>query len=94
MLRAACTPLLLLALSGCAQVHAWKAEGDVRRAAEDDATCKSYGLAFGTTAYAECRENAATQRNAADIAMMQHLNQEPVKTKCTSDGNNTNCESQ
>ena len=33
-------------------------------ATEDDAICKSYGLVFGTAAYAQCRENRANQRSA------------------------------
>ncbi len=30
----------------------------------DDVICKSYGLQFGTAEYAQCRQNAANQRDA------------------------------
>jgi len=94
MPRCVCITFLVVALTGCAEVQALQAQVAARHATADDATCKSYGLTFGTTAYAECRENAATQRNAADIAMQQHMDQESVETKCTTDGNSTNCKTQ
>jgi hypothetical protein len=32
--------------------------------AQDDETCRSYGLAFGTPEYVQCRENISNQRQA------------------------------
>jgi hypothetical protein len=37
-----------------------------RFAATDDVQCKSYGLAFGTPAYAECREKLSAQHQSAE----------------------------
>jgi hypothetical protein len=37
-------------------------------AAHDDAICKSYGLAFGTTPYAQCRESVAGRRDGVTAA--------------------------
>lgn len=60
----------------------------------DDATCKSYGLKFGTSDYAQCREqlltirsnqniaasNANAQNNAAAAAiLMQQNNKQPAQ---------------
>ena len=35
----------------------------------DDATCRSYGLHFGTPGYAQCRQNIANQRDANNTAL-------------------------
>ncbi len=39
-----------------------------KRSADDDTTCTSYGLKFGTPEYAQCRQNAAAQRAATEQA--------------------------
>jgi hypothetical protein len=35
----------------------------------DDATCQSYGLEFGTPAYAQCRQNTVSQRASNNAAL-------------------------
>lgn len=42
----------------------------------DDATCQSYGLTFGTPAYADCRQNIATQRQANAARALDYIQQE------------------
>jgi hypothetical protein len=37
-----------------------------RFAAEDDTLCKSYGLTFGTPAYADCREKLLAQHRSPE----------------------------
>ena len=62
-------------LSGCKTPEQRIAD----QAAADDATCKSYGLQFGTQQYAECRMRLTDQRQAAqaaaDAALLQTLGQ-------------------
>jgi hypothetical protein len=46
----------------------------------DDATCQSYGLQFGTSAYAQCRQNIDSQRGAnarAAAALLASQNRPP-----------------
>ncbi len=35
--------------------------------ANEDSTCRSYGLKFGTSEYANCRQNQASQRNQQEF---------------------------
>ena len=49
-----CCPVLLLcavALAACESTY----ERETRQAAEDDASCRSYGAVKGTDAYVNCR---------------------------------------
>lgn len=39
----------------------------------EDAQCQSYGLQWGTPAYAQCRQNIVAQRNANALAAMSIL---------------------
>jgi hypothetical protein len=52
---------LALGLAGCAP----PAPTPAQIAASDDATCRSYGLEYGTDQYATCRENIGQQRAQA-----------------------------
>ena len=80
----------LIFLSGCAEFEAIKAKIDARQAAEDDHTCVSYGLKFGTAGYAECRELTANRRQAAfDAFQVSHAR---VSTTCHTTGETTNCD--
>lgn len=60
--RAISVPLILLGmLAGCAP----PAPSPAQIAAQDDATCSSYGLQYGTSEYANCREQIALERQQA-----------------------------
>lgn len=74
-------------------------------AAADDAACRSYGLQFGTPAYAECRQRrevASQQQALAALGALQGINrpqpapapymmQTPTRTTCSSVAGTTNC---
>lgn len=60
--------LLLAACDTAADDAARKAQIDSR----DDATCRGYGLQFGTDAYAQCRERLQQQRADAAMTLLQH----------------------
>jgi len=51
-------------LAGCVS----RQEIAAQHAADEDTTCISYGLKFGTPEYAQCRQNAAAQRVATEQA--------------------------
>src|ERR1700737_481120 len=51
---------------------------DTAIAGKDDATCKSYGLSFGTPAYAQCRQNLVNQREATARALIMSRPQPPA----------------
>ncbi len=53
---------LCAAASGCMSSQ----EIAARQQAADNSTCVSYGLKFGTSEYAQCRQNIAAQRHAAE----------------------------
>jgi hypothetical protein len=93
------------ALAGC-QTAQQQAKNE---AAADDAACRSYGLQFGTPAYAECRqrrEAASQQQAVAMLGAIQGANRSqsvsttyampitsPVNTTCSTSGGITNCNS-
>ena len=62
--------LSLLLLSGCVTAEQAQQQ-QAARIADDDATCRSYGVARGSDAYVACRmnltNNHATQDTVADI---------------------------
>jgi hypothetical protein len=76
--------------------------------ASDDEKCQSYGLGFGTPAYAECRQNFEAQRaarfNAGAALLMQqnrpapsapltpYVMPQPLNTNCVKNGPFTNCQ--
>lgn len=68
------TVLLMIALCGCAS----PAERAEQLSEADDQTCTSYGLQFGTPAYAQCRQNIAAQRQARVAAAYALLANRPV----------------
>lgn len=39
--------------------------------ANEDSTCRSYGLKYGTNEYANCRQNQSLQRNQQEFVDMQ-----------------------
>jgi len=51
---------VVLLMTGCMSAQ----ERALANAQADDATCKSYGLSFGSDGYAQCRQNVANQRAA------------------------------
>ena len=93
---------LCLAVTGCQTME----QRDARRGASDDATCKSYGLQFGTPQYAECRMRMQQQWAARDAMLIGAMSQSlantqqnllanrPVVTNCNSYMNSVNCTSQ
>lgn len=69
----------------------------------DDSTCRSYGLQFGTPAYAQCRQNIEAQRSAnarAAALIASQANRPPpqpapvVNTSCQNFGTTINCQTQ
>ena len=62
-------------LAGCAQMRENLRRAEEREAAQlaaaDDATCRSYGINFGTPQYAQCRMLVAQQRAQAADAQQQ-----------------------
>jgi hypothetical protein len=69
----------------------------------DDTTCRSYGLQFGTPAYAQCRQNIEAQRSAdaraAALIASQASPPPPqpsptINTNCQHYGTMTNCQTQ
>jgi hypothetical protein len=80
---------------------------NVSRDSADDNTCRAYGLKFGSTEYAQCRQNIANQRSAESrIALSAYLasrNQPapppyvmptvtPRTTNCSRMGTQINCQ--
>jgi hypothetical protein len=60
----------LLLLSACASDRDIAAEQAAIRQQvnmNEDSTCRSYGLKYGTTEYANCRQNQASQRSQQDF---------------------------
>jgi hypothetical protein len=75
-------------LTGCASEQKKEAKQQAkweRLMAQDDATCKSYGLQFGTPDYANCRQHIADQRanhhlfgnRSAGVVIQQQQNVTP-----------------
>jgi hypothetical protein len=64
-MKAAALLLCAVLLSACLSAK----ERAERLAADDDAQCKSYGLAFGTPAYADCRLRLHEGRQRAEAAV-------------------------
>lgn len=65
---------LCLSISGCAtpeQRARATAQAFYAQTAQDNATCKNYGLEFGTAAYAECRQHIEDRRSADAQAAAQ-----------------------
>lgn len=99
----------VVALGGC-QTARERAQQQARNeAAADDAACRSYGLQFGTPAYAECRQRreiASQQQALAMLGVLRGMNQpqpdaapymmptrSPVITNCVAAGTTTQCTS-
>jgi hypothetical protein len=65
---------ILLFYSGCAdprQEALQQAQMRENITAGEDSTCRSYGLKYGTSEYATCRQNLALQRNQQDFVDAQ-----------------------
>jgi hypothetical protein len=96
----------LIVLAGCASNE----DRIAARDANDEATCQSYGLKFGTPEYAQCRQNIAARRQAAVLAAFQMMQgarvqpvqvqpymmpvSRPVNTNCYAAGAIISCQSQ
>lgn len=82
MKPAAVLALLAFCLSGCA----------AQRAAQDDATCQSYGAVPGSDAYVQCRMAQDTRRDQRRAHVGQMLSQpSPPAYRCTKVGDATTC---
>lgn len=65
---------ILLFFSGCAdprQEALQQAQMRENINAGEDYTCRSYGLKYGTSEYAACRQNLALQRNQQEFVNAQ-----------------------
>jgi hypothetical protein len=107
MMRVIRGALLLgaVALGGCQTAAEQRAAED----RSDDAVCRSYGLKFGTPAYAECRQRRdalSRQQALAALGALQSMQaaapqpapyvmptRQPVSTSCSTIGGITNCTS-
>jgi hypothetical protein len=58
-------------------------------AAHDNETCKSYGLQYGTSQYAECRMRIDQQRTTLRAATIAA---HPRQTNCETSGSEINCQ--
>jgi hypothetical protein len=80
-------PVLLgLVLSACASDK----EREAQLAAADDGRCKSYGLQFGTSEYAQCRMGVDQQRTSLRAA---YIAAQPRQTRCETSDGEINCKS-
>ena len=87
----------LFALAGCKT----QSERIAEQNQQDDETCKSYGLQFGTPAYADCRLRLKAKQDAdaasANQAMVDAIKgigqKQSVNTDCTTYGKTTSCTS-
>jgi hypothetical protein len=93
--------LILIAVIGLGSCVSAQ-ERQQKIAAEDDAKCKSYGLQYGTSQYAECRMRIDQQRAAngaaAYAAFLGYMaetqrQQQPTTTSCNAIGSTINCRS-
>jgi len=85
--------LLSLTLSGCRQLADYQAQRAAEHAAEDAETCKTYGFAAGTDAFAQCLQDRDDQRRADARAAAIRANQ-PPPTVCSTIGAQVICKSQ
>jgi hypothetical protein len=82
---------LLSACSSAARSAQQAAEYREQIAAIDDATCKSYGLTFGTPAYAHCREERERNRLAFLLQQAAPQQQQSTMTNCYGSSYSLNC---
>jgi len=88
-MRALTLILCAVALSSCMASK----EIAEKQAAADDAQCKSFGLTFGTPAYAECRIRLTEGRERSAAAARAALLAEPTATNCQTYHGTTTCQS-
>ncbi len=72
---------VIIALAGCK--HQTPEQVAAQQDAADDATCKSFGLQFGTPAYADCRLRLREQvqvKAAADNAAATETSQQVLRS--------------
>lgn len=92
-MRSVCWILMALSLAACVPSAQQIAE-------HDDATCRSYGLEFGTANYATCRHSLASERQAYRAAAIQNrpqvytppLGLYPMQTGPSGVATTTNCQ--
>lgn len=65
--------LAFLVLAGC-----YHGPSQQEIAAQDDMTCRSYGINFGTPEYAQCRQNIVAQRQANMRAVLGSRPMQPA----------------